>query len=105
MAEFVRPKIAAHQGTVVKTTGDGFLAEFASIIEAVECAVEIQRAMAEANVDVPDDRKIQFRIGINIGDIVIDEGDIFGDGVNIAARLEGLADQAEFAFTAMFAAR
>jgi adenylate cyclase len=92
LAELVRPKIAAHRGTIVKTTGDGFLAEFASIIEAVECAVEIQRAMAEANVDVPHDRKIQFRIGINIGDIVIDEGDIFGDGVNIAARLEGLAE-------------
>ena len=92
VAELIRPKIVAHRGTIVKTTGDGFLAEFASVIEAVECAVEIQRAMAEANSGVPDDRKIRFRIGINIGDIVIDEGDIFGDGVNIAARLEGLAE-------------
>src|SRR5687768_9860771 len=73
MAELVRPKIEAHRGTIVKTTGDGLLAEFASVIEAVECAVEIQRVMAEVNADVPGDRKIQFRIGINIGDIVIDE--------------------------------
>jgi adenylate cyclase len=91
IAEIIRPKVGSHHGTVVKTTGDGFLAEFASVVEAVECAVEIQRAMAEANIDVPDDRKIRFRIGINIGDIVIDEGDIFGDGVNIASRIEGLA--------------
>jgi adenylate cyclase len=92
MADLFRPKIAAHRGTVVKTTGDGFLAEFASVVAAVECAVEIQRAMAGADTDAPHDQRIRFRIGINIGDIILDDGDIFGDGVNIAARLEGLAD-------------
>ena len=93
LAEIVRPKIAAHHGNIVKTTGDGLLAEFASVVAAVECAVEIQRSMAERNVAMcRTTSKSRFRIGINIGDIIIDEGDIFGDGVNIAARIEGLAE-------------
>lgn len=90
--ELIRPRIDAHRGVIVKTTGDGFLVEFSSIIEAVECAVEIQRAMADSNRNETIERQVRFRIGINIGDIISDEGDIFGDGVNIAARLEGLAD-------------
>lgn len=85
------PKVAEHHGRIVKTTGDGFLAEFASAVDAVRCAVEIQRAMAERNTAIPEDRRIKFRIGINVGDVLIDEGDIYGDGVNIAARLEVLA--------------
>ena len=90
--ELVDPKIADHRGRIVKTTGDGLLVEFASVVDAVRCAVEIQRDMAERNVDVPPERLIEFRIGINVGDIIIDESDIFGDGVNVAARLEALAE-------------
>ena len=88
----VDPKIAEHRGRIVKTTGDGILVEFASIVDAVRCAVEIQRHMAERNGQVPPERRIEFRIGLNVGDIIIDETDIFGDGVNIAARLEALAE-------------
>jgi DNA-binding NarL/FixJ family response regulator/class 3 adenylate cyclase len=87
----VDPKIAQHRGRVVKNTGDGALVEFASAIDAVRCAVEIQGAMAELNVDIPADRRIEFRLGINVGDIIFDEGDIYGDGVNIAARVQALA--------------
>jgi TolB-like protein/class 3 adenylate cyclase len=87
----VDPKIAEHRGRVVKTTGDGMLAEFSSVVDAVRCARDIQRCMAERNTDVPQDKRIDFRIGINVGDIIIDHGDIFGDGVNVAARLEGIA--------------
>jgi TolB-like protein/class 3 adenylate cyclase len=86
------PKIKEHRGRIVKTTGDGLLIEFASVVDAVRCAVEVQREMAERNSGVSPERRIEFRIGINLGDIIIDEGDIFGDGVNIAARLEALAD-------------
>jgi adenylate cyclase len=89
--ELIDPKIAEHCGRIVKTTGDGALVEFASAIDSVRCAMEIQRAMAERNSAVPEDRRIEFRIGINVGDIIIDEGDIYGDGVNIAARIETLA--------------
>jgi adenylate cyclase len=89
--ELIDPKISEHRGRIVKTTGDGALVEFASVVDAVRCAMDIQRAMAERNVDVPGDRRIEFRIGINIGDIILDDGDIFGDGVNIAARIENLA--------------
>ena len=96
--ELIDPKIAEHRGRIVKTTGDGALVEFASAVDAVRCAVEIQRAMAERNADIPEDRRIEFRIGINVGDIIIDEGDIYGDGVNIAARLEALASPARSAF-------
>ena len=88
----VDPKIAEHRGRVVKNTGDGMLAEFGSVVDAVRCAVDIQRGMAERNADVPEQKRIVFRIGINMGDIIMDRGDIFGDGVNVAARLEGVAE-------------
>ena len=87
----VDPAIAAYRGRIVKTTGDGLLAEFASAVDAARCAVEVQRGMAKQNADVPIDVRIEFRIGIHVGDIIVDENDIFGDGVNIAARLEGIA--------------
>ena len=90
--ELVDPKITEHRGRIVKTTGDGMLVEFVSVVDAVRCAVEIQRAMAERNASVPSDKRIEFRVGINVGDIIIDGDDIFGDGVNVAARLEALAD-------------
>ncbi|MGE3744030.1 MAG: adenylate/guanylate cyclase domain-containing protein [Geminicoccaceae bacterium] len=90
--ELVDPKIKEHRGRIVKTTGDGMLVEFASVVDAVRCSVEIQRAMTERNVAVPVDRRIEFRIGINVGDIIIDSNDIYGDGVNVAARLEQLAE-------------
>ena len=90
--ELIDPKITEHRGRIVKTTGDGALVEFASVVDAVRCAVEIQREMDERNAEVPADRRIEFRIGINVGDIIIDGGDIFGDGVNVAARLEALAE-------------
>src|SRR5438552_7186457 len=89
----VDPKITEHRGRIVKTTGDGMLVEFASVVDALRCAVEIQRGMAERNAEVPQDKRIEFRMGINIGDIIEDGGDIFGDGVNVAARLEGIADR------------
>jgi adenylate cyclase len=88
----VDPAIAAHRGRIVKTTGDGMLVEFASAVDAARCAVEVQRSMAAQNADVPQDLRIEFRIGIHVGDIIIDDNDIFGDGVNIAARLEGIAE-------------
>ena len=85
-------KIAQHRGRIVKTTGDGLLVEFASAVDAARCAVEVQCGMAEQNAGVPQDKRIEFRIGIHVGDIIIDDNDIFGDGVNIAARLEGIAE-------------
>jgi adenylate cyclase len=88
----VDPAIAAHRGRIVKTTGDGMLVEFASAVDAARCAVEVQRGMARQNADVRQDLRIEFRIGIHVGDIIIDDNDIFGDGVNIAARLEGIAE-------------
>jgi adenylate cyclase len=90
--ELVDPKIMEHRGRIVKTTGDGMLVEFVSVVDAVRCAVDIQRGMVERNAEVPAEKRIQFRIGINVGDIIIDGDDIFGDGVNVAARLEALAD-------------
>src|SRR4029453_15057795 len=90
--ELIDPKIAEHQGRIVKTTGDGLLIEFPSVVEAVQCAVEVQCAMRHRKTDVPVDYPIEFRIGINLGDIIIDGDDIYGDGVNVAARLEGLAE-------------
>jgi adenylate cyclase len=86
------PKIAEHRGRIVKTTGDGMLVEFQSVVDAVRCAVELQRQMVERNAAVPEGKRIEFRIGIHQGDIIVEDGDIFGDGVNLAARLEGLAD-------------
>ena len=88
----VDPRIATHRGRIVKTTGDGMLVEFASAVDAARCAMEIQREMAEQNADVSPELRIEFRIGIHVGDIIIDDNDIFGDGVNIAARLEGIAE-------------
>src|ERR1700755_3274572 len=88
--ELVDPKIREHHGRIVKTTGDGMLGEFSSVVDAVRCAVEIQRAMVDRNA-VPEDKRITFRMGINLGDVIADGGDIYGDGVNIAARLEALA--------------
>jgi adenylate cyclase len=89
--EVIDTKIAEHRGRIVKTTGDGALIEFASAVDAVRCAMEIQNAMAERNTVIPEDSRIEFRIGINVGDIISDDGDIYGDGVNIAARIEALA--------------
>ncbi len=86
------PKIKEHRGRIVKTTGDGLLVEFASVVDAVRCAVEVQREMALRNANTPPERRIEFRMGINLGDIIVEDGDIFGDGVNIAARLEALAE-------------
>jgi TolB-like protein/class 3 adenylate cyclase/Flp pilus assembly protein TadD len=90
--ELVNPKIAEHRGRIVKNTGDGLLAEFPSVVDAVRCAVEIQRGMADREPEMPDERRIRFRIGINLGDVIVEENDIYGDGVNIAARLEALAE-------------
>ena len=91
-SELIDPKIAEHRGRIVKTTGDGLLVEFASVVDALRCATEVQAAMTERNGAVPTDNRIEFRVGIHQGDIVVEDGDIFGDGVNIAARLEGLAE-------------
>ena len=85
--ELVNPKITEHHGRIVKTTGDGMLVEFVSVVDAVRCAVDIQRGMAERNADVPPEKRIQFRIGINVGDIISDDNDIYGDGVNVARGL------------------
>ena len=90
--ELIDPKVAEHGGRTVKLMGDGALVEFASVVDAVECAVAIQRAIAELNAGIPEDRQIVFRIGINVGDIIIEGEDIYGDGVNVAARLEGIAE-------------
>src|SRR6516162_7704105 len=91
-AELIDPTIVAHNGRLVKTTGDGLLVEFGSVVDALHCATEVQAGMAERNAAVPTEKRIEFRIGINVGDIVVEDGDIFGDGVNVAARLEGLAE-------------
>jgi TolB-like protein/class 3 adenylate cyclase/tetratricopeptide (TPR) repeat protein len=92
LQELVEPKIAEHRGRTVKNTGDGFLAEFASVVDAVRCAVEIQRRMIDREPEVPEERRIRFRIGVNLGDVIVEPHDIFGDGVNVAARLEALAE-------------
>src|SRR5215831_7835650 len=90
--EVVDPTITGHRGRVVKNTGDGMLVEFASVVDAVRCAVAMQQGMAERNTPFAADNRIEFRVGIHQGDIIVEQGDIFGDGVNIAARLEGLAE-------------
>jgi adenylate cyclase len=92
LRELVEPKVAEHRGRIVKNTGDGFLAEFPSVVDAVRCAVEIQRGMGERNGGTPLATRIRFRIGVNLGDVIVEEHDIFGDGVNVAARLEALAE-------------
>ena len=92
LGELVEPKIREHRGRIVKNTGDGFLAEFPSVVDAVRCAVEVQRGMADREPEVPEERRMRLRIGINLGDVIAEGEDIFGDGVNVAARLEGLAE-------------
>jgi adenylate cyclase len=92
LRDLVGPRIAEHRGRIVKNTGDGFLADFSSVVDAVRCAVDMQRGMAERNASVAGTERIEFRIGINLGDVIIEEHDIFGDGVNVAARLEALAE-------------
>jgi TolB-like protein/class 3 adenylate cyclase len=92
LRELVDPKIKEHRGRTVKNTGDGFLAEFASVVDAVRCAVEVQRGMIDREPEMLDDQRTRFRIGINLGDVIAEEHDIFGDGVNVAARLEALAE-------------
>src|SRR5712671_7215983 len=92
LGELVEPKISQHRGRTVKNTGDGLLAEFLSVVDAVRCAVEVQRGMAERNTATPSQQRIEFRVGINLGDVIIEGDDIFGDGVNITARLEALAE-------------
>jgi class 3 adenylate cyclase len=90
--ELVDPEIAEHRGRIVKTTGDGMLVEFASVVDAVRCAVAVQQAMPERNTGVTTDNRIELRIGINLGDVIVEGDDLYGDGVNIAARIEALAD-------------
>src|ERR1700726_1086732 len=92
LRELVDPKIKEHRGRVVKNTGDGFLAEFASVVDDVRCAVEVQRGMIDRELEVAEERRIRFRIGVNLGDVIAEGEDIYGDGVNVAARLEGLAE-------------
>jgi len=92
--ELIDPEIAEHKGRIVKTTGDGLLVEFPSVVEAVACAVAVQRGMTDRNTSVPEEQRIVFRLGINLGDVIVEEGDIHGDGVNVAARLEALAEPA-----------
>jgi class 3 adenylate cyclase len=92
LRQLVDPKIKEHRGRIVKNTGDGMLVEFGSVVDAVRCAAEIQRAMIDRNADIPEDKRISFRMGINLGDVIVEAEDIFGDGVNIAARLEALAE-------------
>lgn len=99
--EFFDPTVVKHGGRVFKVMGDGFLVEFGSVIKAARCAVEIQRGMVERNTGVPEDRHIKFRIGINLGDIIVDGDDFYGDGVNMAARLEGLAGPGGIACSAV----
>jgi adenylate cyclase len=90
-AEVIDPTIQRHRGRMVKNTGDGALVEFVSVVDAVRCAIEIQRVMAVRNTTVPRHRRIEFRVGVNLGDVIVEPDDIYGDGVNVAARLEGLA--------------
>src|SRR6476620_7469827 len=90
--ELTDPKITEHRGRIVKTTGDGLLIEFTSVVDALRCAFDVQEAMHDKNAGVPPAECIEFRVGIHQGDIVVEDGDIFGDGVNVAARLEGIAE-------------
>src|SRR5215471_14089563 len=90
--ELVDPKIAEHHGRIVKTTGDGLLVEFASVVDAVRCGVEVQQAMSERNIGIAPHSRIELRIGLNLGDVIVEGDDLYGDGINIAARIEALAD-------------
>jgi len=101
LLELVDPKISEDRGRIVKTTGDGMLVEFASVVDAVRCAAELQRAMIDREAALAEDRRIRFRIGINLGDVIVEDDDIFGDGVNVAARLEALAEPGGFCISRM----
>ncbi len=90
--ELIDPKNKQHHGRIVKTTGDGILIEFPSVVDAIRCAIEVQQGMVERNADVPQEQRIEFRVGVNLGDVMIEGRDLYGDGVNIAARLEALAE-------------
>jgi adenylate cyclase len=90
--ELIDPKNKQYHGRVVKTTGDGILIEFPSVVHAISCSIEVQQGMRERNVNIPREKRIEFRIGINLGDVIVEGRDLYGDGVNIAARLEGLAE-------------
>jgi adenylate cyclase len=90
--DLVDPKVTEHRGRIVKTTGDGILVEFSSVVDAMRCAIEVQRGMAERNIGIPEDKRIEFRVGFHQGDIISDAGDTFGDAVNVSARLEGLSE-------------
>ena len=92
VSETVEPQVAGHRGRIFKTVGDGLLAEFASVVDAVRCAIEIQNAVKGHNADIAADKRVEFRIGVNLGDVIAEGDDLHGDGVNVAARLEGLAD-------------
>lgn len=98
--ELLEPRIADHKGRIVKLAGDSMLVEFSSVVNAVACAAAIQRGMLAANEGLPKSRRIELRIGIHLGDVIVEDGDIFGDGVNVAARLEGLADPSGIAVSA-----
>jgi adenylate cyclase len=99
--QLIDPAVAVHKGRVVKTAGDGILIEFPSVVEAVACAIAVQRGMVERNASVPEDQRIEFRVGINTGDVIVEGGDIHGDGVNVAARLEALAEPGGICISAM----
>src|SRR5215471_17088572 len=98
--ELIDPLIDQHRGRIFKTTGDGMLIEFASVVDAVRCAVVVQKGMEDRNTNLPERERIRFRIGINVGDVMVDEGDMFGDGVNVAARIEALAAPGEICVSA-----
>ena len=98
--ELIDPLIDQHRGRIFKTTGDGLLIEFASVVDAVRCAVVVQKGMEDRNANLPERERIRLRIGINVGDVMVDEGDIFGDGVNVAARIEALAAPGEICVSA-----
>src|SRR6202023_1183469 len=98
--ELIDPLIAQHRGRIFKTTGDGILIEFASVVDAVRCAVVVQQGLEDRNANMPESERIRFRIGINLGDVMVDEGDVFGDGVNVAARLQELAQPGEIRVSA-----
>src|SRR4029453_5020051 len=91
-SELIDPKNKQHHGRIVKTTGDGILIEFPSVVDAIRCAIEVQQGMVERNADVPQEQRIEFRVGVNLGDVMIEGRDLYGDGVNIAARLEAMAE-------------
>ena len=99
--DLIDPQVAEHKGRIVKTAGDSILIEFPSVVEAVACAIAVQQGMAERNIETPAHQRIVFRVGINLGDVIVEDGDIHGDGVNVAARLEGIAEAGEICVSAI----